>query len=99
MKKLVFTPFSIVFSVLGSIVGKRVFKAVWGRFSDDPQPPSPKEPERGLGRVAATAALEAGTLAAVTAVARQLSVRTFHHLFGVWPVKGKRAKSQADSKS
>jgi hypothetical protein len=90
MKKLVYTPFSIVFSRLGAIIGKRAFKAIWGRVSDEPKPPSPKEPERGLGHVAAAAALEAATLAAATAIARQLSVRAFHHLFGVWPVKAKR---------
>ena len=93
MKKLVFTPFSLVFGMLGSIVGKKAFKAIWGRVSDEPKPPSPKEPELGLGRVAASAALEAATLAAATAVARQLASRAFHHLFGVWPVKRKRASA------
>ena len=97
MKKLVYTPFSIVFGRLGAIIGKRVFRAIWGQVSDEPKPPSPKEPEVGLGRVAASAALEAATLAAATAVARQLSVRAFHHLFGVWPVKRKRAKPDDDA--
>jgi hypothetical protein len=90
MKKLVYTPFSIVFGMLGGRVGKRAFRAIWGRVSDEPRPPSAKEPDRSLGRVAATAALEAATLAAATAVARQLSVRAFHHLFGVWPVQAKQ---------
>ena len=90
MKKLFYTPFSIVFGLLGARVGRKTFKAIWGTVSDEPKPPSPKEPERGLGRVAATAALEGATLAAATAVARQLSVRAFHHVFGVWPVKAKR---------
>ena len=90
MKRLVYTPFSIVFGMLGARAGKRAFKAIWGRVSDEPKPPSPKEPEVGLGRVAASAALEAATLAAFVAVARQLSARAFHHLFGVWPVKTKQ---------
>jgi Protein of unknown function (DUF4235) len=93
MKRLAFTPFSIVFGRLGAIAGKRVFKAIWGRVSDEPKPPSPKEPELSLGRVAANAALEGATLAAVMAVARQLAVRAFHHLFGVWPIKRKRANA------
>jgi hypothetical protein len=88
MKKLVYTPFSIVFGVLGSLVGRRVFNAIWERVSADPKP-SAKEPEVSLGRVAASAALEGATLAAATAVARQLSVRAFHWVFGVWPVKPK----------
>ncbi|MGH2862383.1 MAG: DUF4235 domain-containing protein [Solirubrobacteraceae bacterium] len=89
MKKLVYTPFSIVFGMLGARAGRKAFKAIWGRVSDQPKPPSAKEPELSLGRVAATAALEGATLAAATAVARQLSVRAFHRLFGVWPVKAK----------
>ena len=92
MKKLVYTPFSIVFSVIGSIIGKRAFKAIWERISAEPKPEA-KEPAVGLGRVAASAALEGATLAAATAVARQLSVRAFHHLFGVWPVKPKKHKT------
>jgi hypothetical protein len=90
MKKLVYTPFSIVFGRLGAIAGKQVFRAIWGRVSDEPKPPSPREPEISLGRIAVSAALEGATLAAATAIARQLSVRAFHHLFGVWPVKRKR---------
>ena len=89
MKKLVYTPFSIVFGMLGARVGKKAFNAIWGRVSDQPKP-SAKEPDASLGRVAASAALEGATLAAATAVARQLSVRAFHYMFGVWPVKAKR---------
>ena len=89
MKKLAYTPFSIVFGMLGARVGKRAFSAIWGRVSDGPKP-SPKEPEASLGRIAVSAALEGATLAATAAVARQLSVRAFHHIFGVWPVKPKR---------
>ncbi len=94
MKKLVYTPFSIVFSVVGSIVGKKAFTAIWERLSADPKPEA-KEPAVGLGRVAASAALEGATLAAATAVARQLSVRVFHYMFGVWPVKPKHPESKA----
>jgi len=95
MKKLVYTPFSIVFGIVGSLVGKRAFKAIWERVSAEPKP-SPKEPHESLGRVAASAALEGATLAAATAVARQLSVRAFHWIFGVWPVKPKK-KQTADA--
>lgn len=88
MKRLMYTPFSIVFGVLGSMAGKRAFSAIWERVSAEPKP-SAKEPN-GLGRVAASAALEGATLAASTAVARQLSVRLFHYMFGVWPEKAKQ---------
>lgn len=87
MKRLLYTPFAIVFGVLGSRLGRRVFRALWTSISDDPAPPSPREPELSLAGVALSAALEGATVAATAAVARQLSVRAFHHLFGVWPVK------------
>jgi hypothetical protein len=96
MKKLVYTPFSIVFGLLGARVGKKAFNTIWGRVSDEPKP-SAKEPDVSLGRVAASAALEGATLAAATAVARQLSVRAFHHVFGVWPVKAKKHKTADDA--
>jgi hypothetical protein len=89
MKKLAYTPFSIVAGLLGARVGKKAFKAIWGSVSDEPKP-SPKAPHESLGRIALSAALEGATLSATVAVARQLSVRAFHHLFGVWPVKPKR---------
>ena len=92
MKRLVYTPFSIVFGVIGSLVGRRAFKEIWGRVSAEPVP-SGKEPELSLGRVAASAALQGATMAAAAAVARQLSVRTFHYLFGVWPVKAKKQRA------
>lgn len=89
MKRLLYTPFSIIFGVLGAVAGRRAFSALWERVSDDPMP-SAKDPDVGLGRVAAAAALEGATLAAAAAVARQLSVRLFHYLFGVWPAKAKK---------
>jgi hypothetical protein len=93
MKKLFYSPFSIVFGMLGARVGKKLFNTLWGRVSDEPKP-SAKEPDLSLGRVAAAAALEGATLAAATAVARQLSVRAFHSVFGVWPVKPKHESAE-----
>ena len=94
MRKLFYAPFSVVFGALGARIGRKVFNVIWGRVSDAPKPPSPKEPAESLGRIAATSALEGATLAASVAVARQLSVRAFHHLFGVWPVKPKRPDAE-----
>ena len=94
--KLLYKPFSIVAGIVGARAGRKAFKALWSGISDAPKP-SPKEPEVGLLRIAFSAALEGATLSAATAVARQLSVRLFHHLFGVWPVKAKRRSRPSDS--
>ncbi len=93
--KLLYTPFSIIAGIIGARAGRQTFTAIWERISEDPKP-SAKEPEAGLARVAFSAALEGATLAAASAVASQLSVRLFHHLFGVWPVKAKRSDADVD---
>jgi hypothetical protein len=84
--KLLYTPFSIVAGIIGARAGRKAFTTLWGEISDSPKP-SPKEAEAGLTRVAFSAALEGATLAACSAVVSQLSVRLFHHLFGIWPEK------------
>jgi Protein of unknown function (DUF4235) len=96
--KLLYTPFSIVFGIIGARAGKKAFDTLWSGISDSPKP-SPKDAEVALGRVAFSAALEGATLAAASAVASQLSVRLFHHLFGVWPVRSKRRRRAAESSS
>jgi hypothetical protein len=84
--KLLYKPYSIVSKIIGARAGQKAFSTLWGRVSESPKP-SPKQPEVGLGRVAVSAALEGATLSATAAVITQLSVRLFHHLFGVWPEK------------
>jgi len=86
--KLLYTPFSIVFGIIGARAGKKAFESLWGQISEEPMH-SPKEGELSLAHVAGSAALRGATLAAASAVAAQLSVRLFHHLFGAWPVKPK----------
>ncbi|WP_249021401.1 DUF4235 domain-containing protein [Conexibacter sp. S30A1] len=90
MKRLAYLPFSVAAGAIGSFAGRRAFRAVWERISGQAGPPSPSTPELPLARVALAAALEAATLAAGAAVARQLAARVFHRLFGAWPV-GSRA--------
>jgi hypothetical protein len=87
--KLLYYPFSILAGIIGARAGRKAFTALWGEISDSPKP-SPTSPDAGLTTVAVSAALEGATMAASAAVAHQLTVRLFHHLFGVWPVKGKQ---------
>jgi hypothetical protein len=87
--KLLYYPFSILAGIIGARAGRKAFTALWGEISDSPKP-SPTAPDAGLTTVAVSAALEGATMAASAAVAHQLTVRLFHHLFGVWPVKEKQ---------
>lgn len=95
VKKLLYTPFSIAFGILGSRVGKTAFRTLWQRISDQPKP-EPRAPQ-SLGRVAMAAAIEGATMATAAAVARQMSARTFHFLFGVWPVRPKQPSEPGDA--
>ncbi len=87
--RLFYYPFSIVAGIIGARAGRKAFTTLWGEFSDSPRP-SPMARDVGLTTVAVSAALEGATMAASVAVAHQLAVRLFHHLFGVWPVKEKQ---------
>lgn len=85
--KFLYKPFSIMARSVGSRLGKSAFDTVWERVGDSDEPPSPTAGRVGLARVAASAALEAATMAAVSAAIEQLTARGFHRLIGAWPEK------------
>jgi hypothetical protein len=82
--KIVYKPFALIFSVLGARVGNSVFKSLWGRI-DRAEPPKPTTARTSLSKAVGAAALEAATMATVSAVADRAAARTFEHLTGVWP--------------
>jgi Protein of unknown function (DUF4235) len=88
--RLLYKPFAIVAGILGARAGRQVFSAIWSEFSDSPRP-SASEPDVKLGKLAVSAALEGASLAASLALAQQLTLRLFRHLFGVWPGEDKDA--------
>ena len=85
--KLLYKPFNLVAALVGHRAGRMTFQAVWSRLGEEEKPPSPRAGRVGLASLAGSAALEAATTAAVTAVIEQLTARAFHHLFGAWPEK------------
>jgi hypothetical protein len=84
--KLLYKPFGIIAGIVGARAGKQAFAAIWSRLSTEPKP-APGEPDVSLTRVVTAAALEAATLAAVSAAVKVLSARIFHHIIGAWPDK------------
>jgi hypothetical protein len=86
--KLLYKPFSIFAGILGARAGRQMFDAIWSRLSQSPKP-SYRDPQADLPRVVISAALEGATMAASLAFAHQLTIRLFHHLFGVWPTNSK----------
>lgn len=92
--KLLYSPFAIVAGIVGSILGKRAFKALWARIDDSPSPPAPRNSEAGLVEVAAGAALQAATVAAIAATVDRLMAHAFRHLFGVWPEQAPKDEAE-----
>ena len=90
--KLVYKPFSIFAHQLATRVGKSAFDAIWTNVRSGETPPVPTAGRVSLTYVAAAAALEAATMAAVAAVIDQLSARAFHSLVGAWPDKPPKTK-------
>ena len=93
--KLLYKPFSILAKSIGTRLGKSAFDTVWERVGDTEEPPSPTAGRVSLPRLAASAALEAATMAAVSAAIEQLTARGFHHLIGAWPEKAPDAEQPA----
>jgi hypothetical protein len=87
--KFVYKPFQLVAHSVATKLGKSAFHTVWGRVGEGEQPTAGHV---SLPRVAAAAALEAATMAAVGAVVDQLTARSFHHLIGAWPEKPPEAE-------
>jgi predicted DNA-binding transcriptional regulator YafY len=93
--KILYKPFAIIASVVGAKLGRTVFKSVWSKL-DASEPPAPTTGEASLPKVVGAAALEAATMAGVSAAIDRASARTFHYLTGIWPGKKKEKKKNEE---
>ena len=84
--KLIYKPFGMIAGLIGGMLSRRVFAAVWGRI-DDRQPPTATTERASWPRVLGAAALQGATFAATRAAVDRASAKSFAHLFGVWPGK------------
>ena len=82
--KLLFKPLSLLAGILAGRAANTAFQSVWSMI-DDRDPPKPTTAEATMQKVVAAAVLEAGTQAAMGALADRLAAQAFNYLFGVWP--------------
>ncbi|MBV8221658.1 MAG: DUF4235 domain-containing protein [Solirubrobacterales bacterium] len=82
--KILYKPFGIIASLIGAKIANSIFKVLWSRI-DHEDPPSPTTAEASFPKVVGAAALEAATVAAISAAVDRAGARTFHHLTGIWP--------------
>lgn len=85
MAKALYTPISIVFSVLGAIVAGAAFKQIWKRVAAEDEAPKALESEYGWREVLPAAAAQGLVFGLVKAAIQRGGARGFERLTGVWP--------------
>jgi hypothetical protein len=86
MRRLLYLPFAIVGSIVARILGRQVFRTVWGQIDEEPVP-TPGDGRGGMVKVVGGKALQAAVMAAAAAAVDRLFARGFHHVLGIWPKK------------
>jgi hypothetical protein len=85
MAKVLYTPISILFSVLGAMLAGTIFKQIWKRISHEDEAPKALESEYGWREVVLAAAAQGLVFGAVKAVIQRGGARGFERVTGVWP--------------
>ena len=85
MAKALYTPISIIFSVLGAVVAGTVFKQIWKRISNEEEAPKALESEYSWREVLPAAAAQGLVFGAVKAMIQRGGAKGFERMTGVWP--------------
>jgi hypothetical protein len=85
MAKFLYAPFGILSGVLGGLIASTIFKQVWKRISDEPDPPKPRQSEYGWRELLPAAALQGAIFTVVKTVIDRGGARGFQKLTGAWP--------------
>jgi hypothetical protein len=83
--KVLYTPISILFSVLGAMLAGTIFKQIWKRISHEDEAPKALESEYGWREVVLAAAAQGLVFGAVKAVIQRGGAKGFERVTGVWP--------------
>lgn len=85
MKKLLYKPFSIAFSVAGGVLAGMLFKQVWKLLAGEEDAPQATAEEYGWGEVLTAAALQGAIFAVVKAAIDRGGAVGVRRLTGYWP--------------
>ena len=85
MAKALYTPISIVFSVLGGLLAGAIFKQIWKRVSDEEEAPKALESEYGWKEILPAAALQGAIFALVKAAVQRSGAQGVRRVTGYWP--------------
>jgi hypothetical protein len=82
VSKVLFTPVSI----LGGLIGKKLFEQLWG-LVDDQEPPDPKHRDVPWGKVLVAMLVEGAIFRVVRGLVDRSTRIGFERLTGTWPGK------------
>jgi hypothetical protein len=85
MAKALYTPISLLFSVLGAVVAGAIFKQIWKRIAGEEESPKALESEYGWAQILPAAALQGAVFALVKAGIQRGGAKGFERLTGIWP--------------
>ncbi|HEY7013792.1 MAG TPA: DUF4235 domain-containing protein [Streptosporangiaceae bacterium] len=85
MIKLLYKPFSLMFSVLGGLVAGAIFKQIWKLVAGEEDAPDATDAERGWGEILVSAALQGAIFAVVKATIDRTAAEGTQKLTGTWP--------------
>jgi hypothetical protein len=85
MVKALYTPVSLMVSVLGAVAAGAVFKQIWRRVSHEDEAPKALESEYGWKEILPAAAVQGAVFALVKAAVQRSGAKGFERLTGVWP--------------
>jgi hypothetical protein len=85
MAKALYAPFGILSGVLGGLIASTIFKQIWKRISDEPDPPKARQSEYGWRELLPAAALQGAIFTLVKTAVDRGGAKGFQKLTGVWP--------------
>ena len=95
--KLLYKPFALIFSSIGTKLGKSMYKTLWARI-DKGEPPRPTTEKATFVKAVGAATLEAATMASAAAAADRAAATVFHYLTGYWPTPKQEKKEEKKRK-
>jgi hypothetical protein len=82
--KLLYKPVGLLLGALAAVLANALVRKAWSAVSDK-EVPRTREPNRGWGEVAASAALQGAVLAGTKAVVDRAGAVGFEKATGTWP--------------
>ena len=85
MIKLLYKPFSLMFSVLGGLVAGAIFKQIWKLVAGEEDTPNATDADRGWREILIAAALQGAIFGVIKATIDRSAAEGTQKVTGTWP--------------